>query len=157
MSMVQLGYVCSHLQNVSAVRKTITSIPLTKLHLQVSLGLYKAGFISSIQRGSVAGPDKEFTRITQANVSTRRLWLGLKYQDYRPILKNFHLVSRPNRRIILDAEQIKTLAVGKTVRKVEPAKPGEVLFVKLEKIDAVVDLMDAAKKGLGGEVLCRAS
>jgi ribosomal protein S8 len=53
MSLVNLAHVCSHLQNVSKARLGLTSIPMTRLHLALSLSLQKQGFISTVQ---VAGP-----------------------------------------------------------------------------------------------------
>jgi ribosomal protein S8 len=53
MSLVNLAHICSHLQNVSKARLGLTSIPMTRLHLNLALGLQKQGFISTVQ---VAGP-----------------------------------------------------------------------------------------------------
>jgi ribosomal protein S8 len=53
MSLVNLAAVCSHLQNVSKARLGLTSIPMSRLHLNLALNLQKQGFISSVQ---VAGP-----------------------------------------------------------------------------------------------------
>lgn len=154
MSLVKLAHYCSHLQNCTRVNLPVAHIPLSRLHLQISLGLYKHGFISSIQRGPIAGPDEVPTEVTPDNVATRRLWLGLKYKDSKSVLRKMSLVSKPNRRLFLDAEQIKALASGLKVRLIEPLQPGEVMFVKVG--DDVVELQDAARRGLKGEILCRA-
>ncbi|KAF2437174.1 ribosomal protein S8 [Tothia fuscella] len=53
MSLVNLANVCSHLQNVSKARLSMTSIPMTRLHLNLALSLQKQGFLSTVQ---VAGP-----------------------------------------------------------------------------------------------------
>lgn len=154
MSLVNLAHVCSHIQNVTRVNKSLTSIPYTKLHLQLALGLYKEGFISSIQRGSLTGPDKEFTAATPDNISTRRLWLGLKYHNMRPVISQIHLVSKPNRRVHANAQQVNDLLGGKKFRLIEPPKLGEVIFVKV-KSGELMELQEAAQKQLGGEILCR--
>jgi ribosomal protein S8 len=53
MSLVNLAHVCSHLQNASRARLAITSIPLSNLHLSLSLQLQKAGLVSTV---TIAGP-----------------------------------------------------------------------------------------------------
>lgn len=56
MSLVNLAHVCSHLQNASKARLGLTSVPLTKLHLTLALGLQKQGFISSVSPGGPTPP-----------------------------------------------------------------------------------------------------
>ncbi|KAF2840521.1 hypothetical protein M501DRAFT_1002884 [Patellaria atrata CBS 101060] len=56
MSLVNLGNICSHLQNASKSRLGLTSIPLTKLHLALALGLQKEGFVSKVTLGGRAPP-----------------------------------------------------------------------------------------------------
>lgn len=53
MSLVNLAHVCSHMQNASKARLGMTSVPLSKLHLKLMLGLQKQGFLSSV---TVGGP-----------------------------------------------------------------------------------------------------
>lgn len=155
MSLVNLAHVCSHLQNVSRISKPLASIPYTKLHLQLALGLYKEGFISSIQRGSLTGPDKEFTPATPDNISTRRLWLGMKYHNTKPVLSQVSLVSKPSRRIILDAEQVGKLLNGVAVRHVPPPQLGEAMFIRTDNGE-VLEIQEAFRRELGGELLVRA-
>lgn len=145
---------CAHLQNVTRANRSLTSIPMTKLHLQVALGLYKEGFISSVQRGDLKGPDKVYTPNTADNISTRRIWLGLKYHNFNSVLKSMHLVSKPSRRVVAKPTAIKDLVAGKPFRQIQPLAMGEVMFVRLADGD-VVEVQEAAKKNLGGEILCR--
>lgn len=154
MSLVNLAHVCSHIQNVTRVNKSLTSIPFSKLHLQVALGLYREGFISSIQRGSLTGPDAEYTPTTYDNVSTRRLWLGLKYHNAKPVISSMRLVSHPNRRVFVEPAQVVDLLAGKQTRQVKPPQLGEVMFLRTKEGD-VLELQEAAQKHVGGEVLCR--
>ncbi|KAM3418771.1 hypothetical protein BST61_g4741 [Cercospora zeina] len=60
MSLVQLSYTCSHLQNASLARLGLTSIPYTKLHLSLALLLQKQGFISHVKLGGPAPPASVF-------------------------------------------------------------------------------------------------
>lgn len=154
MSLVNLAHVCSHIQNVTRVNKSLASIPYTRLHLQVALGLYKEGFISSIQRGSLTGPDSTFTPATFDNISTRRIWLGLKYHNTKPVISKMSLISKPNRRISLDANQIKKLLSGTSVRHVPTLQLGEAVFVKTTTGE-VMEIQEASRRELGGELLLR--
>lgn len=153
MSLVTLAHTCAHLQNCSRVRLSLTSIPYSKLQLQFAYNLYKQGFISSLQRGSTRGPDKNFVEVTPDNISTRRLWLGLKYRENQPILKKCQLISKPSLRINLDNSDLKRLCSGISVRNVKPLQPGELILVRNR--DTVMEINEAVQKKLGGEVLCR--
>lgn len=158
MSLVNLGYTCCHLQNVSKVMKPLTSIPMSKLHLQVALGLYKEGFLASVQRGDLRGPDKEYTPSTFDNISTRRLWLGMKYRNFRPVLNRMHLVSHPNRRVNATHSDLIGLCTGRPLGKVQPLALGEVMFLRANnKEKSVHEIHDAVRRNISGEILCRAS
>lgn len=53
MSLVNLAHVCSHMQNASKARLGLTSIPVSKMHVKIALGLQREGFLSSV---TLAGP-----------------------------------------------------------------------------------------------------
>jgi ribosomal protein S8 len=53
MSLVNLAHVCSHLQNASKARLGLTSIPVSKMHVKLAIGLQQQGFLSSV---TLAGP-----------------------------------------------------------------------------------------------------
>ncbi|QPG73430.1 hypothetical protein FOA43_000740 [Brettanomyces nanus] len=156
MSLVNLANLCCHLQNCTMARLPLAKVPYTRLHLQIALGLYKEGFISSVQRGSINGPDITAVDVTPDNISTRRLWLGLKYRNNKPVLSNLHLISKPNRRVKLTNEELKHFASGNRIRFIPPVKPDEVVFVRTDK-NEVLNLFEAVKKSREGELLCRAS
>lgn len=67
MSLIHLANVCSHLQNASLARLGITSIPYTKLHLQISVLLQKQGFFSTID---LAGPSPPLSRFPPGSQNT---------------------------------------------------------------------------------------
>lgn len=156
MSLVNLGHFCCHLQNVSRVKKPLTSVPMTKLHLQVALGLYKEGFLQSLQRGDLKGPDVEYVPATPDNISTRRLWLGLKYRNFKPVLSSLSLVSHPNRRVFGTHQDLVGLCSGRPMGKVQPLRLGEAIFVRLPN-QTVVEIQEAVRRHQSGEILCRAS
>ncbi|CAG99101.1 Mrps8 [Kluyveromyces lactis] len=153
MSLVNLGNVCAHLQNCSRARIGLTSIPYTKLHLNFAYNLYKHGFLSSLQRGSTKGPDVTPVDVTPDNIATRKLWLGLKYRENKPVISSCRLISKPNLRISLDAHDLKKLCSGTSVRLIKPLAPGELILVKSG--NEIMDIDDAIAKKVGGEVLCR--
>lgn len=155
MSLVSLANVCAHLQNASMAKLPLAGIPYTRLHLQISLGLYKEGFISSLQRGSVNGPDVTPVEVTPDNVSTRRLWLGMKYRQGNPVLSKFQLISKPNRRVYASSEELKSFAAGQRFRFVKPIMPGEIVFVRPAGTREVINIHEAVKKQVAGELLCR--
>ncbi|GME90401.1 hypothetical protein B5S28_g481 [[Candida] boidinii] len=154
MSLVNLANVCSHLQNCTMAKLPMAKVPYTKLHLQIALGLYKEGFIGSVQRGSIAGPDITPVEVTFDNIATRRLWLGLKYRNNRPVISKFSLISKPCRRVYCDHNELKMFASGKKVRFVQPIQPGEVVFVRSKQND-VFNLHEAVARQVDGELLCR--
>ncbi|ODQ64581.1 ribosomal protein S8 [Nadsonia fulvescens var. elongata DSM 6958] len=156
MSLVNLAHVCSHIQNCSRNRVPLAAVSMTRLHLQVCAGLYKEGFLSSIQRGDANKPDETFIPATPQNIATRKLWLGLKYDGFNPVLSKLRLISKPSHKFVLDEYQLRDLAVGKEVRKISPLAPGEAIFVKINN-DDVVEIREAVAKRLGGQLLCRAS
>ncbi|BFZ56922.1 hypothetical protein PYCC9005_003972 [Savitreella phatthalungensis] len=116
-----LHHVASHLQNASRARNAMTSIPLSKMNLAVAIGLYKQGLLSSVQRGDLKGPDEVYTATTPENIATRRIWLGLKYRDARPVLNKCHVVSKPSRRIWMSVMELEELAAGKKGKEMRSA------------------------------------
>ncbi|TVY55981.1 37S ribosomal protein S8, partial [Lachnellula suecica] len=109
MSLVHLANVCSHLQNASKARLGLTSIPSTNQLLTLSLALQTSGFLSSVTRAGLTPPPLPLSsytpeEVTQENVSTRRLWLGLKYWNNEPVLAKMEMVSKPTKRVWMDVE-----------------------------------------------------
>lgn len=154
MSLVHLANFAAHVKNCTKVNLSATSVPFTRLHLQVALGLYKEGFISSVQKGSTSGPDLKPVDITPDNISTRRLWLGLKYRNNAPVIRDFSLVLKPGRKVNLTNTEVKALASGLPVRFIRPLQPAECMFVKTSD-DEVIEIQEAAKRHLNGLILCR--
>ncbi|KAH3684482.1 hypothetical protein WICPIJ_004547 [Wickerhamomyces pijperi] len=154
MSLVKLANIAAHIQNVTRINHSTTSIPFTRLHLSISQHLYKQGFISSLQKGDLNGPHLTPTEITPDNIARTKLWLGLKYRDGKPVLSKFQLISKPSNKIHLTKEQIRDLAAGKSVRLIAPPQPNELILVKAHGSKDVLDLHDAASKEMSAEVLC---
>lgn len=153
MSLVHLANLCSHLKNCTNVNIATTSVPFSRLHLQAAVGLYKEGFISLIQKGSTNGPDLKPVEVTPDNIASRRLWLGLKYRDNQPVIRDISLISKPGRRVNLTNIEVKALASGLPVRFIKPLQPAEVVYLKAG--GDVLEIQEAAKKNVGGLALYR--
>lgn len=197
MSLVNLAHVCSHLQNASKARLGLTSIPVSKLHVKLALGLQQEGFLSSVTLAGATPPtpfllqeqpDPEEldvmarklqeepwlayaanrrwgseelvskgprpTSHVPDNPGRRRLWLGLKYWNNEPVLKNMKLVSKPTRRIWLTSEDL-----GKITRTRESSyvkgltHPGECMFITTDR--GILEARECVERRLGGMALCR--
>lgn len=155
MSLVTLANACAHIQNCSRVRLSLTSLPYTKLQLQFAYNLYKQGFLTSVQKGSTKGPDETYVEVTPDNISTRRIWIGLKYRENKPILSKCQLISKPSARVNFNNSELRKLYAGKWIRNVKPVQPGELILIRTQGL--LMDINEAINKNYGGEVLCRIS
>lgn len=155
--MPQLHHVCSHIQNASKARQAITSIPITRINFRLSLALKTAGFLSSVQPGDYSGPDPEgrIVPVTPANVSSRRLWLGLKYVDNERVITKCELMSRGNRRVYFNLREIEEIVKGRRAQSIRGLGLGECMFIGTDR--GVFEARDAIRRQLGGEALCRVS
>lgn len=161
MSLVNLSHVCSHLKNASKAHLGLTSIPLSNLHLSLALQLQHAGFLSSVTRGGLEPPPLSNLSsyvpepVTQQNISTRRLWLGLKYWNNDSVLRDMKMVSKPTKRIWMNADDIGHLVKGKKIGEVKGlGKVGECLFVSTDR--GVLEARECVERRVGGMLLCRA-
>jgi len=154
MSLVNLGHFCSHMQNASRARLSITPIMPSKLHLGIALALQDHGFISSVTRGDTAGPDAEETPTTQENIARRRLWISLKYHDNEPVLSKMKLVSKPTKRIHMGVQGLQELAAGKQHNFVQPLEAGEVMLLSTDR-GVIMEARQAVERRIGGQLLCR--
>jgi ribosomal protein S8 len=160
MSLVNLSHVCSHLSNASKARLGLTSVPLSNLHLSLLLSLQSSGFLSSVTRGGLTPPPLDSLSsyipepVTQTNISTRRLWLGLKYWNNEPVLSKMEMVSKPTRRIWMDVEGLGKVVRGREANGVKGlTRPGESMFVSTDR--GVMEARECVERRVGGMLLCR--
>jgi ribosomal protein S8 len=204
MSLVNLAHVCSHLQNASKARLGLTSIPVSKLHVKIALGLQREGFLSSVTLGGPT-PPKPFMLQSQpdpeqmdamaqrlaaepwhaypvsarsdagvlqnlteevlgreqlhdvhvpVNAAKRRLWLGLKYWQNEPVLKNMKLISKPTRRIWLTSEDLGRITRTRESSYVEGlTHPGECMFITTDR--GILESRECVERRMGGMALFR--
>lgn len=170
MSLVNLAHVCSHLQNASKARLGLTSIPSTNLHLSLALALQQAGFLSTVTRGGpeppllltatsmphalAASTDAAEATVTQANVASRRLWLGLKYWNSEPVLRECTLESKPTQRVWVGHRDLEAIVRGREARWTKGlTRIGECLFVSTDR--GVLEARECVERKVGGMLLCR--
>jgi ribosomal protein S8 len=160
MSLVNLSHVCSHLQNASKARLGFTSVPSTNLHLNFLIALQSSGFLSSVTRGGVTPPPfdelSSYTPepVTQQNIATRRLWLGLKYWNNEPVLSNLKMVSKPTKRIWMDVEGLGKVIRGQRTGEVQGlTNVGECLFVSTDR--GILEARECVERKVGGMLLAR--
>ncbi|PLN84573.1 40S ribosomal protein S8 [Aspergillus taichungensis] len=168
MSLVNLSHVCSHLNNACKARLAVTSIPNSNLHLKLSHALLNSGYISSVIRGGPTPPPKHtilgtptvsdgnagVEPVTQDNVASRRLWLGLKYWQSEPVLGKMTMVSKPTRRITIDVTGLRQVIRGEKYQTVEGLRsPGENLYLSTDR--GIMEARECVEKQIGGLVLCR--
>jgi ribosomal protein S8 len=203
MSLVNLAHVCSHLQNASKARLGLTSIPVSKMHVKLALGLQREGFLSSVTLGGPIPPkpflmqlqpdpeqldamaeklkeepwhaypveketEKGVQNLTEKvlgkeqvhevrvpdNPARRRLWLGLKYWQNEPVLKNMKLVSKPTRRIWLTSEDLGKITRTRESSYVEGlTHPGECMFISTDR--GILEARECVERRMGGMALFR--
>lgn len=146
---------CARVQNGFRARLQAIAVPDTKMNLAVSNILYREGFVSSVARGNHSSPDATYTPTTPANIATRRLWLTLKYKDNKPALNSLSVVSKPSKKVTFTVNEMKDLAAGRRAKFIAPLRPGEIAIMNTNR--GVLDLEEALKQNVGGEILCRAS
>ncbi|KFA54971.1 hypothetical protein S40285_04333 [Stachybotrys chlorohalonatus IBT 40285] len=164
-SILNIANMCSHLQNASKARLGLTSVKSTKYNLALALAMHRAGFFSAVYRAGPHPPTMEqmLTEepevVTTSNVATRRLWLGLKYWEGKPVLNKARAVSKPSR--LMEADYV---ALGRISRGLNAKTPGgvvpglslgECLFVSTPK--GVLEAREAVARKLGGLLVCRVS
>lgn len=92
--------------------------------------------------------------VTQENVSTRRLWVGLKYHNSRPVLSKMGLISKPTRRIWMNVRDLDGLVHGERRGYVSGLRGiGETIFVTTDR--GLLGIHECVDRKVGGMLLCR--
>lgn len=157
MGIASVANACIHLQNASRARFGLTSIPNTKYNLRLMLAMHRAGLIASVVRGGPRPPQpgEPEEPVTTANVSTRRIWVGLKYWNNEPVLRNVTPISRPSRLVTATVRELEKVSRGFSVGQVKGLSLGESLFVSTDR--GVLEIREALERRTGGLVLCKVS
>lgn len=161
MGILHIANTCSHLQNAVRARLGLTSIPSNKYNLNFMLALHRAGFISSVTRAGPTPPDMAAIMtgahveevVTTANVASRRLWVGLKYWNNEPVMRQLKLYSKPSRLVRMPASSLERVTRGFDAGMVKGLKLGESLFLTTDR--GILEARECVEKKIGGQVLCR--
>jgi ribosomal protein S8 len=146
---------CSLVQNAFRARHKHVAVDHTIQNLGILSILLRAGFISSLTRGTVEGPSPD--AFHGAGDAERRIWADLKYRDDRPVLSSMHLISRPSRRVFMDVSEIRRICSGRRAQTVKPLGMGEIAVVHTQsKEHEWLEAREALQLRLAGEVVCRA-
>jgi small subunit ribosomal protein S8 len=152
---------CIHLQNAARARLGLTSIPNTKYNLRLALAMHRAGLLASVTRGGPRPPPPEALLaydsepVTNENVATRRIWVGLKYWNNEPVLRNVTPISKPSRLVTATLGELNKVARGFPVGQLKGLTLGETLFISTDR--GVLEVREALDRKVGGLVLCVAS
>lgn len=172
MSLVLLAHACSHLQNASAARLGLTSLPSTLQLHNLLLSLQRSGYVSSVTIGGPTPPPPSSLSpilstshfqpnspnprplITQENVASRRLWVGLKYFRNEPVLRKVQVVSKPTRRVWMPVHKLEQLCRGNKEGYVKGLRGvGESMYVTTDR--GIMEVRECVERKLGGMLLCR--
>lgn len=92
--------------------------------------------------------------ITQENVASRRLWVGLKYYNGKPVLERMRLVSKPTRRVWVSVADMAGLVRGERRGYVNGLRGiGESMFVTTDR--GIMEARECVERRIGGMLLCR--
>ncbi|PPR06456.1 hypothetical protein CVT24_002617 [Panaeolus cyanescens] len=147
--------ICSKLQNAFRARHARISLNHNTQTLGILNILLRAGFISSLTRGTIAGPSP--ADFAGAKESERRIWAELKYRDDQPVLTSMELISKPSRRVFMSLKDIRMICSGRRSGQVKPLGMGEVAMVRTQdKENEWLEAREALQLKIAGEAVCRA-
>ncbi|KAI9171881.1 Kynurenine 3-monooxygenase [Paramyrothecium foliicola] len=164
-SILNIANMCSHLQNASMARLGITSVMNSKYNLNLAAALHRSGFLSAVYRAGPHPPTMEemLTKapetVTTANAATRRLWLGLKYWDGKPVLSKARVISKPSRLVTVQTHELARIARGLPTKVRGGIIPGlnlgECMFLSTPR--GILEAREALSRKVGGLLICRVS
>lgn len=97
---------------------------------------------------------EEGPTVTQENVSSRRLWVGLKYYNSRPVLEKMKLVSKPTRRVWMSVLDLEGILKGEKRGYVKGMRGvGEAMFITTDR--GIMEIRECVERKIGGMLLCR--
>lgn len=156
--MAPVYHLCSHIKNAYSSKLKSISVPFSKTNKHICDILYREGFITSLAIGDTQGPFHTGVEIplTPSNVSSRKIWLDLKYRLGEPALSDMQVISKPSRKVFANVNDLRHMFSGTATKGslLKNARLGQVTIVKTEH--GIMELREALKKSIGGEVLCYA-
>lgn len=117
------------IKNASLARRKQVSMPYSNVNKAVAKTLVKEGFLADVKEETVEGK--------------RNLLVSLRYENRRPVVSDVIIISKPSLRVYLTAKKIREQAGRDAMTSIVSTNAG------------VMSGKDAAKKGVGGELLFR--
>ncbi|KAI4146639.1 MAG: hypothetical protein LQ341_002028 [Variospora aurantia] len=122
--------------------------------LDPSVDTSDSSYSSSSSFSSSSSSSNDQPAITQSNVSSRRLWVGLKYWNNEPVLHKMGMVSKPTRRVWVGFRDIEALARGDRSGYVRGLRGiGESMYLTTDR--GIMEVREAVERKTGGMLLCR--
>jgi small subunit ribosomal protein S8 len=117
------------IKNASLARRKQVIMPYSNINKAIAKTLVKAGLLADIKESEVDGKKK--------------LIAGLRYENRRPVVSDVVIVSKPSLRVYVNATKVREQAGKDAMTSVFSTNAG------------VMTGKEAAKKGVGGELLFR--
>ena len=114
------------LKNASFARRKMVNMPFAKIVLAIGKALVKTGFLSEVKEEIVEGKKHVISTI--------------RYENRKPVLTGVEVVSKPSLRVHIPTKKI-IKNQGKTITAILSTNQG------------ILSGKEAAKKGVGGELL----
>lgn len=118
------------INNAQAVGKEQVSLPFSKIKFRIGQILLENGFIGGIEKKTKKGKKSELDYIL----------ITLKYEEKRPGMSGFKIISKPSRHMYIRADEIKPIRSGYGFGMISTSK-------------GVMTSKEAKKHNLGGEIL----
>lgn len=123
----------TRLRNATLAKKSMVSIPCTRINEQIAQILEKEGFIQAFQRSS-----DSMELVIRLKYRSKEMYRGKKKES---CITNLRRISKPGLRIYANHKDIPRILGGTGV-------------VILSTPDGVLTDREARSRGLGGELLC---
>jgi small subunit ribosomal protein S8 len=117
------------IKNASLARRKQVVMPYSNVNKAVAKTLVKAGLLAEIKESEVDGK--------------KVLLVGLRYENRRPVVSDVKIISKPSLRVYVNAKDVRENAGRDAMTSILSTNAG------------VMTGKDAAKKGVGGELLFR--
>ncbi|KAJ3326599.1 hypothetical protein HDU76_012784 [Blyttiomyces sp. JEL0837] len=155
--MPALYNLCSQIENSVKWGLRRIAVPESTTNRAVCQILYEEGFISGLASGDTQGPFHRGYQVpkTPDNISRRRIWLDLKYREGEPVINKMRVVSKPSRKVFATNLELQAIASARRAGPLLKAQSvGQITILNTDY--GIIELKDALKKNVGGEVLCTA-
>lgn len=110
----------------------------------------------NLETATQSDPEEESdpSRVTRSNLSTRRIWVSLKYYNHNPVLLKMAMISKPTRRFWMPVRDMEELVKGERRGYVRGLRGvGEAMFATTDR--GVMEVRECVERRVGGMLLCR--